>query len=301
WIGWMIGTSLRVTSEMPGKVWGFITSMWNRGVALLKEGKDKAVDTFKQLVVDAILWVQHWWRDTTEKIKTGIADAIIYVKSLPKRVKEELTRLHDEAMAKMSAFVDGVVDWCYKLPGRAWSAVKGLGPKVKDAVSDAGTWLVNAGENIVNGAIDGFKKKAKAMLETVKGWGRDIVSGFNSAVGNRSPSYLFHAAAGNVVQGFANGVDDHKHLAVDAMNRMGKALVLDASVGLGIDVDGSGAGGVGAPGALLAGWRPPTQATAAERNIRVEVPVHVDGKEVYRAIVPHSQQHKDRNGTTQLD
>lgn len=90
---------------------------------------------------------------------------------------------------------------------KAWDFIVGLKDKIIGGFKSAGSWLIDAGKNIVNGLIDGVKRMAgtlkDAILRLIPAPVRSIVA---DALGIKSPSRVFMEYGKNVVLGFIKGV-----------------------------------------------------------------------------------------------
>lgn len=87
----------------------------------------------------------------------------------------------------------------------------GLGDQIWGALSGAGTWLFEAGKNIVQGLFDGIRSLAGTIgnffLGLLPGW---IVEPFKLALGIHSPSTVFRGYGRNIGQGVILGVGDEQ-------------------------------------------------------------------------------------------
>lgn len=276
-----------------------VADLWQDTKDAFKKGKDDVIKFVVDLKNDAVAKVKEWWTDAVDAVKTGTTDTLKFLHDLPDKAIAFFEDMKTRAIAKAEEMVNKVAEWARSLPGKVKDGISSLGSTVKDAVSDAATWLYDAGKHIVEGAINGFKDKAKDMLNMVKGWGHDILKGFNDAVGNHSPSRLFATAGRFIVAGLVQGLTEAGPDAVGAITDLAGQMSLAPQVAVGIGASG----GSGMAPVIPSQWRPPTPpggGAMQERNIHIEVPVMLDGKEVYRAVVPHAQTHKERNGSTQL-
>lgn len=297
-IGFAVGAYLKFWIELPGKVWHEIVRLWDGAVKLGKEGIDKTIEGYHHLKDEAIAKVKELWHDAIQMIEDGWNNTIKWCKDTPPKVIAEFEKLRSEAIAKIKSMVDSTIAFLIALPGRAWDAAKDLPGKIKDVVKDAGTWLYNAGQDIVNGAINGIKSKVKAAVDTVKSWGSDIARGFKDAMGIHSPSTLFAEAGGYIVQGLVQGIQANADKAVDAVGAMATAMSMAPTVA--VQLGATGAGSLAPLGA--GGWRPPAPRSGGDiPPIHVHSHAYLDGKEVYDNTVVYAQQHKGRNTSTQLD
>jgi TP901 family phage tail tape measure protein len=100
----------------------------------------------------------------------------------------------------ISDFVGGIGKFFESIPGT-----------IQGALSAAGTWLYDAGKNIVNGLFDGIKSLASTIgnffLGLLPGW---IVEPFKIALGIHSPSKVFRGLGTNIGQGLILGIGDMK-------------------------------------------------------------------------------------------
>ncbi|MBG6140688.1 hypothetical protein [Longispora fulva] len=129
------------------------------------------------LFVDFSLWVAD-----------GIASVLVWWSSLPGRALAAVSSLRDRAAAflaevwvranaAVSAGVDQAVAFVRSLPGRAADALSSLGSRVLGVFSGAGSWLVNAGRDIIAGLINGInsmverlKSRLRAITDLLPDW-----------------------------------------------------------------------------------------------------------------------------------
>lgn len=298
-IGYGLGTVYKLWATLPFEVVKWVQKMWAGALHWVADGAVKVWRWFVKLKDDVIETVTSWWHTGVGLVKTGISNTITFVRELPVKVGAFFVDMYHRAVTFTTNMVNGVVAFVRSLPQRAKDAIRELPGKIMDAVSGAGMWLYNAGRDIVSGAINGIKSMVGHAVNAAKSFGGDIVRGFKSAVGIASPSTVFAEAGRNVVAGLVQGIESTSHRAVAAVAGLADAMTLAPSVS--IAVGAGAAGGIGVLGpAVGPRYRPPTPRAADERPVEVTAVLHLDGKEVYRAIVPHAQRHKGRNPTTAL-
>lgn len=91
------------------------------------------------------------------------------------------------------------------------------------AFADADTWLINAGENLVLGLINGMTHLIPDLVGKAVDLGAQAVKAINDALGNHSPSVKAFASGVNFAQGLVNGLDSMHGPSRDAMGRLGWA------------------------------------------------------------------------------
>lgn len=122
----------------------------------------------------------------------------------------------DQISAAFSAGVDAVVGF-----------VQGLPAKIKGFFSDAGTWLMTVGEDIMNGLVGGIEKGFNWVRDKLRGVGRAIPGWLKSVLGITSPSKVMRDQVGVwIPAGVAEGIDAGLPDVQSAAKRLGLAAVI---------------------------------------------------------------------------
>lgn len=80
---------------------------------------------------------------------------------------------------------------------------------IVNAFAGAGTWLLEAGANLVRGFIDGFVGSAADAAKAILDFGNGIISTFCDIFGIHSPSRLFKQYGQFLMQGLSAGIDEN--------------------------------------------------------------------------------------------
>lgn len=139
-------------------------------------------------------------------------------------------------MGSISAYWTGVWNAVKGLVGSAWNGitstvsngvnnvlntVRGIGGKIKGAFSGAGSWLLDAGKNIIMGLVNGIKNAIGAAVNAAKSAASNVVNAAKSALGIHSPSRVFRDEVGKMIPaGLGKGVEANMSLAVNPVQRM---------------------------------------------------------------------------------
>jgi hypothetical protein len=111
--------------------------------------------------------------------------------------------------------VETVVRFVSSLPGRIWNFFK-----------DAGTWLLDAGANIIEGLINGITNTADRLKNFIIKFIKDHVPGpILSFFGISSPSKLMMGYGANVGEGFALGIASTAPLVASATAKLSSAAL----------------------------------------------------------------------------
>lgn len=112
------------------------------------------------------------------------------------------------------------------------NTVNGIGGKIKGAFSDAGSWLLSAGNNIIQGLINGIKGAIGNAVAAVKNAASNIVNAAKNALGIHSPSRVFRDEVGKMIPaGLGVGVTMNEKLAVRPVQGMVSALLPSSLTG----------------------------------------------------------------------
>lgn len=112
------------------------------------------------------------------------------------------------------------------------STVSSIGGKIKGTFSNAGSWLVSAGNNIIQGLINGIKGAIGNAVAAVKNAASSIVNAAKSALGIHSPSRVFRDEVGKMIPaGLGVGVTMNEKLALQPVQSMVSSLLPSSFTG----------------------------------------------------------------------
>ncbi len=317
-IGFMIGTAVRLFLTLRHEIPALLARMWHAAVHAVAEGARAVGRWFVNLWHDTTDTVARWWHAVVAWVVNGVNGVIEWCRLLPGRAVAFFRDLYHGAVnmvtdmwhrvtSTVTNMINDAVAFLRALPGRARDAIHELPGRIHDGVSNAINWLYNAGQDVVRGALNGMRSMFNHAMDTIRGWGRDIARGFRDALGISSPSRVFAEAGHWIVAGLVQGIDATAHRAVAAVADLADSMTLAPSVAVSVGGGGARAGtgraGTGGLGPVVgsARWRPPAPARPLdERPVQVEAVLHLDGREVYRSVIPYAQQHKGRNPSTAL-
>lgn len=133
-------------------------------------------------------------------LKGGVETALNLVKGAIQGAADKVRAFYDQ-------YVQPMVDNVVRGFNRVKDTVMGWKDSLVGALSGAGSWLVDAGRNVVQGFIDGIQSLAgtigSAFLDMVPGW---IKGPFMKALGIASPSKVFAEYGRNIGEGLIVGV-----------------------------------------------------------------------------------------------
>jgi hypothetical protein len=200
--------------QFLGKAWEFIKTVWSYSpLGLVIANWDKIIAYFKALPAKIKVWldkaigfVKTVWSYTPLGLIIGNWDRIIgFFKGIPGKVKPHLDRA--------IAFIKTV--WSYTPLGmlinnwgRVTSFFRSIPGIVKGAFAGAGSWLYNAGRDVLAGLINGLQSALYRVQQIAYDIANSLTSGVKSVLGIFSPSRVFRGFGENVIAGLVIGLDE---------------------------------------------------------------------------------------------
>jgi TP901 family phage tail tape measure protein len=161
------------------------TSAWNA----IKSATTSAWNAIKQAITSAV-----------NSIKQAVTPGINAVKTTITQTWEAIKGATQKAWAALSGIVKTEM-------AKVVAVVKTLKDQVVGAVKDAGTWLLQAGKDLVKGFIDGIQSMIGAAKAKVAELGQVAKQAAEEKLKMKSPSKVFFQYGNFTVQGYIDGVD----------------------------------------------------------------------------------------------
>lgn len=120
--------------------------------------------------------------------------------------------------------VTALVEVFRSAAGAVPEAVQAIKAAITGNFSDAGSLLMEAGRQVVQGLINGIQSMIGAAVSAAKTVASAVANAAKSVLGINSPSKVFHEYGENVGQGLANGIDAQQEQAVKSAKSLADAL-----------------------------------------------------------------------------
>ncbi|MGW6498545.1 phage tail tape measure protein [Nonomuraea angiospora] len=170
--------------ETPSKVGEFFSTGW----ANLQSDTAAKWESIKQAATEKADAAAEWLRGIPGKVRdffsTGWADLQSDTSAKWEGIKKAAT---DKA--------SDLADWLKDLPG-----------KIKGYFASAGSWLLQAGKDMIAGFINGVKQKAADLVTAARGVAQQAINAVTGALDSHSPSRVFEDIGVNAVLGFIGGL-----------------------------------------------------------------------------------------------
>ena len=204
----MIASLPSVLEGIAETIVSFLLSLWAR--------LEANIQSFFDGIAPAIAeWINGIYDDVT-----GFFDDIV----------SGLAGLWDSAVAAVSGMWNDVANWFSSGVDSAVNWVMTLPSRILSFFSDAGTWLVGAGSNLIDGFIGGIKAAAGRVIDAVRGFVSDAIQAAKNLLGIASPSKVFAELGMYTMEGFEEGVERNAQSAADAVRRAVGGVTAAASV-----------------------------------------------------------------------
>lgn len=195
-----------------------------------------AMNIINAIITTVLAAVQGNWDGVWAGIGNVISTVWNGVKSNVSAAINAVSGVISSIMGSISAYWSGIWNSIKGLVSSAWNGitstvsngvnsvmntVRNIGGKIKGAFSGAGSWLLDAGKNIIMGLVNGIKNAIGSAVSAAKTAAASVVGAAKSALGIHSPSRVFRDEVGKMIPaGLGKGVEANMNLAVNPVQRM---------------------------------------------------------------------------------
>lgn len=194
------------------------------------------MNTINAIITTVLAAVQGDWGGVWAGIGNIITTVWNGIKANVSAAINAVSGVISSVMGSVTAYWSGVWNVVKSLVGSTWNGitnavsngvnnvlntVRGIGGKIKNAFNGAGSWLLDAGRNIIMGLVNGIKNTIGAAVNAAKSAASNVVNAAKSALGIHSPSRVFRDEVGKMIPaGLGKGVEANMNLAVNPVQRM---------------------------------------------------------------------------------
>lgn len=143
-------------------------------------------------------------------VMAGLQLVFSFVGSILGNIGRFFSDTWNNVIGGVSGFIGSLIGFFTSLPG-----------KIMDALSGAGSWLLDVGKNIVQGLIDGAKGMVDRAVQAIKDIGGAMLDGVKGFLGIKSPSVRFRREVGQQAgEGTRLGILDKISGVAEAARRL---------------------------------------------------------------------------------
>lgn len=161
------------------------------------------------------------WNGIKANVSAGINAVSGVISSVMGAVTAYWTGVWNSVKGLVSSAWNGITSAVSNGVNNVMNTVRGIGGKIKGAFSGAGSWLLDAGRNIIMGLVNGIRNAIGSAISAAKNAAANVVDAAKSALGIHSPSRVFRDEVGKMIPaGLGKGVEANMSLAVNPVQRM---------------------------------------------------------------------------------
>lgn len=221
-IGYAIGTWIRMWMELPGQIASIFTNAWKMGQAATQAGLDfiknlitTALSAIKTFLVMFPVWMAQIWNDAWNRAKSITSAALNFITvTIPQKFNQVMQFLFSLPPKVGSIFVDmwnRAKNAVSSGATAVWNRTKQLKDQVIGVFKGAGSWLFNAGKDVLRGLANGIEAAVQGAIDAAKRAARRVLEGAKDALGIGSPSKLFADQVGRwIPEGIRVGIEKNK-------------------------------------------------------------------------------------------
>ena len=180
---------------------GAIVFLWNTNQGF-RENVTSVFETVRSVISNVISNAIQWFNDFKDKIISAKDSVVTSVQSIVENIRSRFEAIRSS--------IDRVVGWFRGLPNKILSALGGLG-----------SLLWNAGNNIIQGLLDGINAKWQSVKEKVSGMGKWIAD-------HKGPKEydlkLLVPNGGWIMQGLMQGLQNAKPELQNTLNDIAETV-----------------------------------------------------------------------------
>lgn len=224
------------------QVWGaYIQGVINAVFPYIQTVITSVMDVINAIINTVLAAINGDWSGVWEGIKNIVSSVWNGIKSIV-----------SSGLNAMSGIVSSVLNAISGVFGNVWNGIKGavsaawngitsavssgvssmmsfitsIPSRIMGVFSGAGSWLLSAGENIIQGLVNGIKNAVGGAISAVKDAVGGIIDGAKSLLGIHSPSKVFDREIGRMIPaGLGRGVSENERAATRPVEDMVNSLL----------------------------------------------------------------------------
>lgn len=251
----------------------------NAVVNFFSELPGKIASFFSQVISNVASWASNLVSNMSNAASNAINAVINFFQQLPGKIADFLSQV-----------ISRITQWASDMVNKARSGMQNVVNTVTSTLQSLPGKVLSIGRNIVQGLWNGISQAGSWLWGKITGWANSILSKIKGAFGIGSPSKLMRDEVGRwLTVGMAEGIEKEEKAAVDAVKTVRRGLLDAAQFGTiraNVEYGKSlvSAPSPNTPSALLqAATAAAPRGAATQEVYQVEIPLVINGKELYRA------------------
>lgn len=216
--------------DIASNVWDGIGNIIQAGVDLIKNLIDNALNFIKGIFES--IWnaikgtVQAVWNGIKSAISSAINAVSSTISGVLSSIQSFFSNTWNSIRNAVSSAWSGITSAVSNGVSSMMSFISSIPGRIMGFFGSAGSWLLSAGRNIIQGLINGITGAISGAISAVKNAVSGIISGAKSLLGIHSPSTVFRDEVGGMIPpGLSEGVERKTPQAVDSVETMARKIV----------------------------------------------------------------------------
>ena len=215
-------------------VWEAIKGIVEAQINYVKSMVENVLNAIKKIFESIWNAIKGTVEDVWNGIKDAVSNAIDGVKSTVENalnsIKDFFSNAWNAAKDTVSNAWSNITSTVSDGANNVVNFVKDIPNKIKSFFSNAGSLLLDAGRQIINGLIRGITGAVSGAISAVKNAVGSIINGAKSLLGIASPSKVFRDEIGKYIpEGMAIGIERSTPDATKAIQGMTDSLMVSAN------------------------------------------------------------------------
>lgn len=166
------------------------------------------------------------WNGIKSIVSSGINAVSGIVSSVLNAISGIFGNVWNGIKGAVSAAWNGITSAVSSGVSSMMSFITSIPSRIMGVFSGAGSWLLSAGQNIIQGLVNGIKNAIGGAISAVKDAVGGIIDGAKSLLGIHSPSRVFDREIGRMIPaGLGRGVTENKRAATRPVKDMVDSLL----------------------------------------------------------------------------
>lgn len=253
----------------------FFTLIWNREVAFWT-----AVFTTLYNIVSTVfttVWnfivvvftnifnfISNIWNRVYGFVNTILQLVWSIISSIFNRIYSTVSSILNSVFSVVSTVFTNVYNTVSSIINNVLKVIQDIVGKIKDVFANAGSWLIDAGKNIIGGLVNGIKGAAGDAVKAATGVAKDAISAAKQFLGIHSPSTVFQEIGDFTMQGFQQGIQKNAGKVTSATKDAAKGVVTTAKTTVAQQT---------AANPLIASTQPVAAPTSAQGNTNITITI----------------------------
>lgn len=175
---------------------------------------------------NAVPWSSVWQglKDSWNAVVTFFQNAVSFFSSMWSSIQSAASGAWNGIVSAVSSAITNVVSAIVSGGSQIMAEVGSWPGKIQSFFADAGSWLISAGQQLVQGFINGMGDMIGAAVAKAREFASRVKNAVTDFLGIHSPSKVMHEVGQFTGQGFADGLESQKEKITNVAADIAKSV-----------------------------------------------------------------------------